>query len=158
MIDTLQPSDWISLAALALAVYSVVHTVRSTRQQSELNAHEIRLIKHQLAEVEKEAEVASTARVSARMYKHSKNEWRIKVYNAGPGSAFDVEVVPSKNDGSFISKGDLDAKFPYGKLEKGQSVELYAHVYMGSQAKEVIQLKWRDEAEKSHTNAVEVSI
>jgi len=145
-------SEAIALLALFVAAGSLSISFKNSRDQKNLSLREVEWLRIQIANAQTEQSGGKKADVSARMYKHSKNTWRVKIFNKGPNDAFNVRLVIN-DDNQFLVNSDVMRKFPMDRMEKGQSVELLASVHMQSPAKEDVTICWRDaeNVEKSKT-------
>jgi len=104
----------------------------------------------------KDAE-AKNAELSAEMYKHSNNNWRVKLYNRGPSSAYNVRIELT-DDNQFLDSGSLDRILPLRELEEGHSVELLSSVHLGSHLKDDIVIIWDDDVSKDRTKTVTLTL
>ena len=131
-------SDWISLISLLLAIISFVFSKRTRKkldkQQLEINAYMLSNLKE--AEINKKK-----ANIEARVIKISKGSYRLKVWNSGNETAYNVEVSIPKEYSVIIMKD----KMPFEYLEPGNSFEECVVIHMQSAPKFKVISKWEDE-------------
>lgn len=142
-------SDVAAIAALAISIWTAVKTDRFNKRQTAFEATNERL---NLMLIEKETEenqAQKRADVSANFYQSGKNNYRLKVFNKGQGTAKNVMFYVIDDCDLFI-ENDIERKFPVPILEQHQSVELIAAVSMGSPSRAHIKLTWDDETGNGH--------
>lgn len=141
--------DIVALLALGIATWSAWKTTRFNKRQTAFEETNERL---NLLLIEKESaqtEAQKRADISANFYSSGKNNYRLKVFNKGAGTARDVRFQVLDDCDLFI-ENDITRKFPVPIMEQHQSVELIAAVAMGSPSRAHIKLTWNDEAGEGH--------
>jgi hypothetical protein len=151
-------SEYIAILALLLSGIAVWQTNVGQKSQEPLTDREIELIRRQLSKFEQDERASKEANVSAKLYKVSKNNWKLRVFNRGPAEARNVGVELTRAEGSMFSPDWIAEKLPLKTMEKGASVDITAFVHMGSASKEEIRIKWDDPSESNRTKTVEVTI
>mgnify|MGYP001798265496 CR=1 FL=1 len=142
----------VSAAALLVSIAAFVHSVRSSKVQSELTLREIELVRIQIANEHEKKKSVVSADVSSRLYCLGSHKWRVRTYNRGPGNALNVSIA-SDNTG-YIIDSEKNDKLPLRSLESGHSVDLLAAIHLQSKRKAEITLVWMDTSGKEHTKEV----
>lgn len=143
--------------ALVISAAALAHSVRQGRRQHGLTLRETEYVRLLLAKEHREAKLAETASLSARLYMSGKSDWRLKVFNRGPGMARNVRLA-FDTENSLFSESWVEDKFPMEKMEAQQSVEILAFPHLQSRSKEDITLMWDDDSGSERSNIVTVTI
>jgi len=131
--------------ALILSLLSYIDSRKANKVRNRLNKIEEKLKYYELEEKEKEREEASKAMVEARIVNISKNKYRLKIWNSGRGTAYNVDFkVPGEAEGMIWRE-----KVPYEFLEPGKNFEENVLVYSGTPRKFKVTLTW-DDGEDGH--------
>jgi hypothetical protein len=150
-------SDYIAGAALIVSVIAYWDGRRVSRNSQRLFEQEVELLRGQVSAMRLATRQEREAKVSAKMYKEGKSSWRVRIYNAGPADARNVRVVLDDQN-SLVTNDAIREKFPMDKLEKGQSVDVYALVHMQSPSKEYLLIRWDDSVGVDRENRVEITL
>ena len=150
-------SDLIAAAALLVSIAVYFQTRMSLREISDKTARENELLRHQIDEARNQKIAEKRASVSARIYKISSSNWRVKVFNRGPAPAHNVRLILDDQN-EIIQVGLISEKFPMGQMEAGQSVEFPARVYIGTPSKEKLTINWVDQDGGEQSHCVELTI
>lgn len=143
MAIAISVSDGAAVLALAIAIWSAVQTGRFNRRQNAFAETAERL--NQLL-IEREAADAAQrkgAELSANFVKIGKSDYRLKVFNRGPGSARNVRL--EQLSGGHIGARELEQKFPLPLLERQQNIDFLVRVFLGSARRAHIKLYWEDD-------------
>lgn len=151
-------SDAASLIALALSAVAIFQTYRANKDQSRLTDREVELVRRQLDQLERDDRASKTADISARIYKESKNNWKLRIANKGPAVAENVYLNILAADRSMFNENFISDKLPMKRMEKGDSVDITAIITSGTNIKEEVELCWDDPSEVGKKKKVEVSI
>jgi len=84
------------------------------------------------------------------MIKFGKNDYRLKIFNRGKGTALKVRLIDLAGDSSVLIASDIQRKFPVPILEQHQSIELIAAVTLSAGPSGHIKLQWDDETGVDH--------
>ena len=141
--------DVVAIAALAIAIWSVIQTDRFNKRQTAFEETNERLNLLLIDKEAAESEAQKRADVSASFYKAGKNDYRLKVFNRGLGAASNVRFQ-SLDDGELFMPSDIERKFPIPILEQHGSVELLGAIHMGSPSRAHIKLIWDDATGHAH--------
>mgnify|MGYP001300042136 CR=1 FL=1 len=140
--------------AIFLSIFSYRDSRKANKVQSRLNELEEKLKKYELEEIEKGREEAKKARVEARIIKISKGNYKLKVWNAGHATAYNVDIqVPNEHKGIIYKD-----KAPFEFLEPGKNFEEHVFAHLGSARKFMVTLTWNDEKGVQHSKDQLLSI
>lgn len=126
--------------ALVLSIFSYRDSRKANKVQDRLNELEEKLKKYELEDKEKEREDATKACVEARVMKISKGNYRMKVWNSGKGTAYNVDFRIPEEIKSMVWRG----KVPYEFLESGKNFEELVMVHYGTPNKFKVTTTWTD--------------
>lgn len=135
----------VAFLALVVAVISLHKTNKFNARQEELADTTERLNRLLIDREAAESAAAKRADVSANLFQAGKNDYRLKVFNKGKGTARNVRLTDLGGEDSILIASDISHKFPLPILEQHQSVELIAAIHMGSIFRAHIKLQWDDE-------------
>ena len=107
--------------------------------EEKLREYELALKKHELEKIRENEE--KKANIEARVIKISKGSYRLKVWNSGNETAYNVAVSIPKEYSVIIMKD----KMPFEYLEPGNSFEECVVIHMQSAPKFKVISKWEDE-------------
>jgi hypothetical protein len=140
--------------AIILSALSFINSRKSSKIQLQLNEMEKKLKKYELEDKEKELEEAKKSCVEARIIKVSDSKYRIKFWNSGKTTAFNVDYkLPEEFKGHIIRE-----KVPYEYLESGKGFEEIFVVILDTPRKFIITTTWQDIEGKSCSKEQIVSI
>lgn len=127
--------------AILISILSFKDSRKANKVRDRLNEVEEKLKSYALEDKEKEREDASKACVDARIVNISKNKYKLKVWNSGKATAYNVDFeIPSEYNGIIWRD-----KVPYEFLEPGKNFEEHVLVHMGTPRKFTITTTWKDE-------------
>lgn len=136
----------ISALSLIVAIISIAKSAKAQKLQNKVNVIELKLKEYELDKVAKEKEAANSALVQARIIHMGNDNYRLKIWNSGGGTAHNVTAKFEDNPNIFLM--DLD-KLPFEELESKKSFELILIVHFGSAHKAKVLTEW-DNADGSH--------
>ena len=113
-----------------------------------MNELEIIIKKNELERINKEKEAASLTCVEARLITIGKGKHRLKVWNSGNATAYNVTAKFDGNAGIIILDND---KQPFEELEPRKSYELALITHYGSASKFRIITEWADANGEQHS-------
>lgn len=135
------------LIAILLSILSFRDSRKANKVRDRLNELEEKLKRYAIEEKEKEREQASKACVDARIVNISKNKYKLKVWNSGKATAYNVDYeIPPEYNGTIWRD-----KVPYEFLEPGKNFEEHVLVHMGTPRKFTVIIKWEDERGNLHS-------
>lgn len=134
------------LIAVVISIFSFLESRKVNKIQLRLNEMEVILKKYELEEKEKEREVANKSIVEARILHVSKGKYRLKIWNSGQTTAFNVDYVVPENLKGLLGR----EKVPFEILEAGKNFEEYIIHYMGMPPKISLKTTWEDSNGEQH--------
>lgn len=140
--------------AVILSILSYRDSRKANKVQDRLYDLEEKLKNYELEEKEKEREEASKACIEARVIKISKNNYRMKIWNSGKVTAFNVDFKIQEECKVMIWRD----KVPFEFLEPGKNFEENVLVHGGTANKFKVTTIWMDEKGISHSKEQIVSI
>jgi hypothetical protein len=137
--------------ALVLSALSFRDSRGITPLQARILEIEEKLKIYELEEKQRQREAAMEACIEARVVNISKRAYRLKIWNSGKATAFNVDFTVAEE----ISV--LREKVPYEVLEPGKSFEEHIIVQFGTPRKFSITTTWTDSSGKPHSKEQIVS-
>ncbi|MBQ2661359.1 MAG: hypothetical protein IJF80_01745 [Clostridia bacterium] len=143
--------DWgaliIAAISLLVAVVSLFKSSKAQRLQNKVNELELKIKQNELDRIAKEKEEAALACVEARFITVGKGKHRLKVWNSGNATAYNVTARFDGDVGIMIMDR---GKQPFEELEARKSYELVLVTLMGAASKFKIITEWTDANGKQH--------
>ena len=134
------------IAAVLVSVIALIKSNKCTQVQVKL--YDLALKKYELEKIEREVNREKKACVEARIIKISQGKYKLKVWNSGDVTAYNIDVeIPSEYN--IILMKD---KMPFEYLEPGNGFEEHVVVHMQSSRKFKIICKWEDKNGEQHFN------
>jgi len=122
----------ISLLAVTLSVVAMHRTRKTNNRLVELEEIHAKLSQAQLKELEEKDKKKYSADVQADLVQPSPGNYRVRVTNHGPGSAYRISVsVLEDCEYDPMVANDLESKTPYPVLASGKSFEIVATIPVG---------------------------
>ena len=140
--------------ALVLSIVSFIDSRKASKIQDRLNEVEEKLKRYELEEKEKEREEATKANIEARVMKISKGNYKMKIWNSGIATAYNVDFIIPEECKGIVWR----SKVPYEFLESGKSFEEHVLVHSGTPDKFKVITTWNDKQEIPYTKEQIVSI
>ena len=144
--------DWGALIiagiSLLVAIISLFKSSKAQRLQNKVNELELKIKQDELDKIAKEKEDAELACVEARFITVGKGKHRLKVWNSGNATAYNVSARFDGDVGIMIMDQE---KQPFEELEARKSYELVLITHNGSASKFKIVTKWTDSSGNQHT-------
>ena len=136
----------ISGFSLLVALVSFIVSIKAQQLQNKVNSLELKIKQFELAEMEKAEAEKSKSCVEARMINISRGKYRLKVWNSGKRSVYNVvATIPNEYGITMIN----DDKMPYEFLDPQKGFEIPCVVYTGSSSKFLVITEW-DDVEGTH--------
>ena len=143
--------DWGALIiagiSLLVAIISLLKSSKAQRLQNKVNELELKIKRNELDKIAKEKEDAELACVEARFVTVGKGKHRLKVWNSGNATAYNVSARFDGDVGIIIMDQE---KQPFEELEARKSYELVLITYSGSASKFRIITEWTDLSGNQH--------
>ena len=118
------------------------------RLQNKVNELELKIKENELERIAKEKESEELACVEARFITIGKGKHRLKVWNSGNATAYNVSARFDGNVGIMIIDQE---KQPFEELEARKSYELILVTHTGSASKFRIITEWTDVNGEKHS-------
>lgn len=134
--------------SLLIAIISLFKSSKAQRLQNKVNELELKIKENELERIAKEKENAELACVEARFITIGKGKHRLKVWNSGNATAYNVSARFDGNVGIMIIDQE---KQPFEELEARKSYELILVTHMGSASKFRIITEWTDVNGEKHS-------
>jgi hypothetical protein len=143
-----------SAASIIIAVLSLRQAHKANKLQNKVNEMELRLKRYELEKVEKEKEASSKALVQARVIKLGNNKNRLKVWNSGGKTAYNVTAqIEGVSDLELLNND----KMPFEELEPMKSFEVPI-IWFSPTSKAKILTEWTDESGKKDSKSQMVDL
>ena len=144
--------DWGALIiagiSLLVAIISLFKSSKAQRLQNKVNELELKIKQNELDKIAKEKEDSVLACVEVRFITVGKGKHRLKVWNSGNATAYNVSARFDGDVGIMIMDRE---KQPFEELEAGKSYELILITHNGFASKFRIITEWTDSIGKQHT-------
>ncbi len=134
--------------SLLIAIISLFKSSKAQRLQNKVNELELKIKENELERIAKEKENAELACVEARFITIGKGKHRLKVWNSGNATAYNVSARFDGNVGIMIIDQE---KQPFEELEARKSYELILVTHTGSASKFRIITEWTDANGEKHS-------
>lgn len=131
----------LAAASLLIAIISLAKAAKSQKIQNQVNQIELHIKQYELDKIAKEKREAARSCVEARVIHIAKNSWKLRIWNSGNTTVFNVTAAIEK-DAEIIL---LDSKMPFEVLEPNKSFDENIIVHMGSARKFRITTAWQDD-------------
>lgn len=126
--------------ALVMSIFSFRDSRKASKIKDRLNAVEEKLKMYELEDREKERQEATKANIEARIIRISKGKYKMKIWNSGKATAYNVDFnIPEECKGMVWKQ-----KVPYEFLEPGKSFEEIVLVYCGTPEKFKVTTIWNN--------------
>jgi len=131
----------VSLVALKRSSKSLQVQLQLSDVEEKLKEYELALKKYELEKIEKERSEEKVACVEARVVKISNGNYRLKVWNSGNATAYNVDYEIPKEYNMLVMK----SKTPFEYLEPGNNFEDHVIIHLQSSDKFKIITYWENE-------------
>lgn len=136
----------VPLIAITVSIFSFYESRKVNRVQFRLSEIEEQLKKYELEDRIKAKQAAKEAKVEARVYNISKGNYKLKIWNSGQATAYNVDYeVPIE-----LSRLIFREKVPFEVLESGKSFDEHIVFFNDMSRKFSIKTIWKDEADNAH--------
>ncbi|MBE6900372.1 MAG: hypothetical protein E7479_06910 [Ruminococcaceae bacterium] len=138
----------VAVMSLWIAIVSLFKSSKAQDLQNKVNELELKIKENELERITKEKEEAALACVEARFITVGKGKHRLKVWNSGNATAYNVSARFDGDVGIIIMDRE---KQPFEELEARKSYEMVLVTHMGSASKFKIITEWTDVDGNHHT-------
>ncbi|MHB1483030.1 MAG: hypothetical protein ACYCYI_00040 [Saccharofermentanales bacterium] len=133
--------------AIGISIISFIDSRKANKVKNRLNVVEETLKKYALEDKEKEREEANKACIEARIMNISKHNYKIRFWNSGKATAYNIDFnVPDEGE-KFIIRD----KVPYEFLDPNKSFEEHFIACYETPRKIKIITIWEDKQERSYS-------
>lgn len=136
--------------SLLVSIISLSKSSKAQRLQNKVNELELKIKQNEIEKIAKEKEEAGLACVEARFITVGKGKHRLKVWNSGNTTAYNVTARFDGDVGILIMDQE---KQPFEELEPRKSYELVLITHNGSASKFRIITEWTDAEGKPYIKA-----
>ncbi|MBR2322755.1 MAG: hypothetical protein IKA54_04090 [Clostridia bacterium] len=148
MVEFLQ--NWggliLSGVSVIIAVISIIQSSKAQKLQNKINELDTKIKEYELEKIEKEKTEASSSVIKARAINVGKNSYRLKIYNAGNTTAYNISAQISNEYCVML----INDKMPFEELEPQNGFDEVLIVHMGSARKFKVELTWQDKDGNEH--------
>ncbi|AJQ94877.1 hypothetical protein [Gynuella sunshinyii] len=138
--------DIIAGLAFLLSGYATWQTVSFNKKQKSLVESQEKLNNLLLEKENEDLLNEKRAYLGASFIKLGSSKYRLRIWNKGASTARNVKIeFPEGND--VVIDSEVTDKFPMESLDRHQTVDLIAAVYMNTKRKHVVRLIWEDDAQ-----------
>jgi hypothetical protein len=144
--------------ALILSAISLHKTHKSDKRQAELAATTEELNRLLIERETQAGQDSKRADLSANIIAVGNNNWRLKLFNRGRGTARNVRLIDMQEGRSILVQDEIRRKFPLPILEQHQAVEVIVAVTFSTPLFAHIKLQWDDETGSDHEKELTPSL
>lgn len=139
-----------SILGVIIAFIALLVSVISMYKTNKFGLTADRLNQMLIEREETERVDSKMADLSASILKAGNSDYRLKILNRGKGTAREVKLIDLGGEKSPLVANDILCKFPIPILERHQSVEVIALLYIDTNRIINIKIQWKDEAGADH--------
>lgn len=138
----------VSLIALKRSNDTMKVQVQLSEVEEKLKEYELALKKHELEKIRAKENEEKKANIEARIIKISQGKYRLKVWNSGNATAYNVRVTIPEEYNIII----MNDKMPFEYLGAGNGFEECVVIHMQSSTKFKVISMWEDETGNGFEN------
>ncbi|SFY04091.1 hypothetical protein [Ruminococcus sp. XPD3002] len=138
----------ITLLTIPISIIAYFKASKANKLQNKINEIELKLKQYEQEKMEKEKEEANSSCVEARVVTIGKGKHRMKVWNSGNTTVYNVSARFDGDVGIVIMDRE---KQPFEELEPGSNYELVVITYDLSIPKFKIITEWEDQNGEKHS-------
>ncbi len=148
MVEFLQIWGGLILSGVSvfIAVISIIQSSKAQKLQNKINELDAKIKEYELEKIEKEKTEASSSVIKARVINVKKNSYRLKIYNVGNTTAYNVSAQISKGHSVTL----FNDKMPFEELKPQDGFEENILICNGSNRKFKVELNWQDKDGNKH--------
>lgn len=138
----METSDIISLASLAVAVWSGIYSWCNGKK---LKKQQIQINEYTLSQNRRNEEKEKQALICANAFRTGNNGWRMRVFNNGEGTARNIRIVSDdidKEKSGVTLRKESDS---YPLLNKGGHFDIVMTLYKGHIKSPIVKFIWDDD-------------
>lgn len=138
----------ISAVAFIVSIVAMKKASKSEEIQNKINELELQIKQHEIDKIKEENELVNNTCVEARVITIGKGKHRMKVWNSGNATVYNVTATFEGTPGIIIMDRE---KQPFDELESGKGYELVLVAYGNHNPKFKIITEWEDENGEIHS-------
>lgn len=128
------------IAAFLLSVLALIKSNKIKKMEEKLNEYDLKLKEYELERIQQEKNKKNEACVEARIVKISSNKYRIKIWNSGTATAYNVDYdIPNEYHIGLVKRVT-----PFEILEPGHNFEEHVIILADSENKYKVITRWQD--------------
>lgn len=131
----------ISAVAFIVSIIAMKKASKSEELQDKVNELELQIKQYEIEKIKEEKDAANTSCVEARVITIGKGKHRMKVWNSGNATVYNVTASFDGEPGIIIMDRE---KQPFDELEAGKNYELVLVAYGHHDSKFKIITEWED--------------
>jgi hypothetical protein len=144
-------ADFGSIASAVIAFIALTVSIFAFRKAEKFNKTADKLNRLLIEREEETGILEKKADLSANIYCHHKNSYRLKIFNKGKGRALNIRIMEiAEVNQEVLDARQIEQKFPHPILEQHQYIELPVWVGFGSKLRAHIKLIWDDDLGKNY--------
>lgn len=144
--------DWgdttLAFLSFGLSVFALIKSSKADKLKNKVNALELKIKEYELEQIEKEKDRESLSCVEARAYDAGNDNYRLRVWNSGNTTAYNISA---SIDGNPTVRIIDQGKQPFEELASNKSYEMILLTANGSIPKITVITEWYDENNVKHT-------
>ena len=119
------------IAAFLLSVLALIKSNKVTKMEEKLKEYELKIKEYELEKIEQEKNSKQEAYIEARIYNISTNKYKIKIWNSGTATAYNVNYdIPAEYKILLVKRVT-----PFEILEPGHHFEEHIVIHGNSEKK-----------------------
>ena len=131
----------VSLIALKRSNDTMKVQIQLSEVEEKLKEYELALKKREIEKIQEEENREKTPTIEARVIAISSNKYRLKVWNSGDATAYNIEVSIPNEYGIII----MNHTMPFEYLKPGDNFDERVVVYANAASKFKVISTWEDE-------------
>lgn len=124
----------------ALPIAAIIISILAYKDSKKVNQLQVQLNRYELEKLEKEKQAEDIAKVEARIINIAPGKYKLKIWNSGKSTAYNVDYKVDKEHENRFYKD----KTPYEFLGPNKNFEEHAILYMGVARKVMLTTIWED--------------
>lgn len=136
------------IAAFLLSILSLVKSNKVTKMEEKLNEYDLKLKQYELEKIEQEKSKSEEACIEARIVNVYNDKYRIKIWNSGTATAYNVDYdIPAEYNIILVKRIT-----PFEILEPGHNFEEHIVIHSQSENKYKVITSWQDQDGNTFNN------
>lgn len=136
----------VPITSLIVSVISLINSRKVPKLEKQIQEYDLLIKQYQLEKIKSEKKFEAV--VEARIIRISDNNYKIRVFNRGNASAFQVNYDIPEQYSIILCKQVT----PFEELKPGDSFDEHVIIHMGSEPKYEVITEWDDGNGEHHTS------